>query len=104
MSDLLTVEQRNTRRLAKIHKLKRENRVLASRRNRLMNKKIAQMHGFGQMSDIGLYRYSIKLNRISEQIGKNSAKILRLRTLINQDKAWESRHRLLDPRKIVYVE
>jgi len=104
MSDLLTVEQRNTRRLAKIHKLKRENRVLASRRNRLMNKKIAQMHGFGQMSDIGLYRYSIKLNRISEQIGKNSDKILRLRTLINQDKAWESRPRLLDPRKIVYVE
>lgn len=78
--------KQNARRLTKIHKLKQENRVLASRRNRLMNKKIAQMHGFGQMSDIGLYIYSIKLNRISEQIGKNSAKILRLRTLIKQSK------------------
>lgn len=32
MSDLLNVEQRNIRRLAKIHKLKRENRTLSSQR------------------------------------------------------------------------
>ena len=36
MQDLLTVEQRNTRRLAKIHKLKRENRTLSSRRKELI--------------------------------------------------------------------
>ena len=86
VADIKAKQKQNARRLSKIHKLKQENRVLASRRNRLMNKKIAQMYGFGQMSDVGLYIYTIKLNRISEQIGKNSAKILRLRTLIKQSK------------------
>lgn len=42
--------------------------------------------------------------KLSEKIGKNSAKIQRLRTLISQDKAWVNRPRLLDPRKVVYVE
>ena len=46
MSDLLTVEQRNTRRLAKIHKLKRENRTLSSRRKELI-KATAKIQRFG---------------------------------------------------------
>ena len=81
-----TLEQRNKRRLAKIHKLKRESRVLASRRNSLIDKNIDQVSNYGRISGYDLYRYSVKLNRISEQIGRNSAKILRLRTLIKQSK------------------
>lgn len=90
MSDLLTIEQRNKRRLAKIHKLKRENRVLASRRK-------AKMDNFNSIHtttildvDVRLLHYQThnifikSMNKISEQIGKNSAKILRLRTLIKQ--------------------
>jgi hypothetical protein len=84
MSDIEAIQWKNKRRLAKIHKLKRENRLLSSRRNRLMDKKIDQTATYRQISGFDLYRYSVKLNRISEQIGRNSAKILRLRTLIKQ--------------------
>ena len=84
MPDLLTVEQRNTRRLAKIHKLKRENRVLASRRNSLIDNMITRSFLPKQMTGYGIYKFSHDLNKISERVGKNSAKILRLRTLIKQ--------------------
>ena len=86
MNDLLTIEQRNKRRLAKIHKLKRENRVLASKRNKIIDKEIDQAYLYNQISGYSIYQYSIKLCRISEEIGKNSARILRLRTLISQSK------------------
>lgn len=84
MNDLPTIEQRNKRRLAKIHKLKRENRVLASRRNSLMDKKIAQAFLPDQISGYSIFVYSNHLCYLSEQIGKNSAKIMRLRTMIKQ--------------------
>lgn len=84
MSDIEILQRKNKRRLEKIHKLKRENRVLSSRRNRLMDKKIDQTSTYGRVSGFDLYKYSVNLNRISEQIGRNSAKILRLRTLIKQ--------------------
>ena len=86
MNDLLTIEQRGKRRLAKIHKLKQENRMLASRRNRIIDKEIDKAYLYGQISGYNIYQYSIKLCRISEQIGRNSAKIMRLRTLIKQSK------------------
>lgn len=92
MNDLLTIKQRNKRRLAKIHKLKRENRVLASRRK-------AKMDNFNRLHTTTILDLGVRLlhskthdsfinsiNKISEQIGKNSAKILRLRTLIKQSK------------------
>ena len=121
MRDLLSVEQRNTRRLDKIHKLKRENRTLSSRRKELIkatesDSKIwlktvieciltgREFKGVRDSCENNTIKRQTQLNRISEKIGKNSAKIQRLRTLICQDKAWESRPRLLDPRKIVYVE
>ena len=116
MQDLLNVEQRNTRRLAKIHKLKRENRTLSSRRKELikataLESKIwlktvteciitgREFNGVRQSCENNAVKRQTQLNKISEQIGKNSSKIQRLRTLIGQDKAWESRPRLLDPRK-----
>ena len=42
MNDLLTIEQRGKRRLAKIHKLKQENRALSSERKKLIDKEFAQ--------------------------------------------------------------
>ena len=80
------VDYTNKRRLAKIHKLKQENRMLASKRNKIIDKEIDQVYLYGQISGYNIYQYSIKLCRISEQIGRNSAKIMRLRTLIQQSK------------------
>lgn len=86
MNDLLNNEKRNKRRLAKIHKLKQENRMLASKRNSIIDKEIDQAYLHNQISGYNIYQYSRKLCRISEEIGKNSARILRLRTLISQSK------------------
>ena len=86
MNDVLTIEQPNKRRLVKIHKLKQENRMLASERKKLINNEIAQRCEYHYPSAYNTYRYSRRLCRISEQIGKNSAKTMRLRTLIQQSK------------------
>ena len=86
MNGVLTIEQRNKRRLVKIHKLKQENRMLASERKKLINNEIAQRCEYHYPSAYKTYRYSRRLCRISEQIGRNSAKIMRLRTLIQQSK------------------
>ena len=86
MNDLLKTEQRNKRRLVKIHKLKRENRALSSERKKLIDKEIAQRCEYHYPSAYNTYRYARHLCRISEQIGRNSAKIMRLRTLIQQSK------------------
>lgn len=78
--------KQNARRLAKIHKLKRENRVLASKRNSLIDNMIDASFLTKQISGYKIFEFSFNLNKISEQIGKNSAKIQRLRTLISQNK------------------
>ena len=93
MNDLLTIEQRNKRRLAKIHKLKQENRTLGQKRSSYL--KSFEMQGYPK--DDGTFWITksfrhfyledvLYLNRLSEEIGKNSAKIMRLRTLISQSK------------------
>ena len=64
MNDVLTIEQQNKRRLAKIHKLKQENRMLASERNKIIDKEIDQAYLYGQISGYNIYQYSIKLCRI----------------------------------------
>lgn len=104
MSDLLTIEQRNRRRLAKIHKLKRENRTLSDQRKELVkataiDSKIwlktvteciltgREFKGVRQSFDNNIIKRQMLLNKISEKIGKNGNKIQRLRTLINQTKA-----------------
>lgn len=103
MSDLLTVEQRNNRRLAKIHKLKRENVKLGQQRTAMFNHLIT-LKVRAELGAVKLVGLTDKLMSMSEQIGKNSAKIQRLRTLIGQDKAWLKRPRMQDPRKVVCVE
>ena len=93
MSNLLTIEQRNKRRLVKIHKLKRENVKLGQQRSSYL--KSFEMQGYTK--DDGTFWVTrsfrhfylddvLYLNRLSEEIGKNSAKIMRLRTLISQSK------------------
>ena len=80
------VDYTNKRRLAKIHKLKQENRILASKRKKLIDKEIAQRCEYHYPSAYNTYMYARHICRISEQIGRNSAKIMRLRTLISQSK------------------
>lgn len=80
------VDYTNKRRLIKIHKLKQENRVLSGERKKLIDKEIAQRCEYHYPSAYNTYRYARQLCRISEQIGRNSAKIMRLRTLIQQSK------------------
>ena len=84
--DIKAKQKKNARHLAKIHKLKQENRVLASKRNGIIAKEVEQSYSYSRISGYSLYLYSRKLCRISEEIGKNSAKIMRLRTMIKQSK------------------
>lgn len=84
MNDLLTIEQRNKRRLAKIHKLKRENRVLSDRRRSKISEVFLKSQSNGWFVAISIL--TLEIADLSERIGKNSAKIMRLRTMIKQSK------------------
>ena len=88
-----TVNYTNKRRLAKIHKLKRENVKLGQKRSSYL--KSFELQGYTK--DDGTFWVTrsfrhfyledvLYLNRLSEEIGKNSAKMMRLRTLIKQSK------------------
>ena len=93
MSDIELLQWKNKRRLAKIHKLKRENRVLGQKRSGYI--KTFELQGFTKEDGTFWITRNFKhfylqdviyLNNLSEKIGRNSAKILRLRTLIKQSK------------------
>ena len=86
MNDVLTIEQRNKRRLVKIHKLKHENRVLASKRKSYYKEVKTWFSIVGNSGNGMGILWLVEINKISEQIGRNSAKIMRLRTLISQSK------------------
>lgn len=77
--------KQNARRLAKIHKLKRENRVLGQQRSATFNRLIALKIN-DKLGIVKMVNLTDKLLNLSEKIGKNSAKIQRLRTLIGQNK------------------
>lgn len=76
--------KQNARRLAKIRKLKQENRVLSARRTSRINEVFIKSQSNGWFVAISVL--TIEIAELSEQIGKNSAKIQRLRTLISQNK------------------
>ena len=86
MNDLLTIEQRNKRRLAKKHKLKQENRDLSSKRKSYYKEVKSWFSRQGNSGNNMAILWLVEINKISEQIGRNSAKIMRLRTLIHQSK------------------
>ena len=90
--------------LREIHKLKRENRTLSSRRKELikataLESKIwlktvteciltgREFNGIRQSCENNAVKRQTQLNKISEKIGKNGNKIQRLRTKISQLKA-----------------
>jgi hypothetical protein len=74
----------NKNRLKKIHRLKRENRTLSDRRKSTEDRLFIEAIKFtGGLVILKRLKHIMKL---SEQIGKNSAKIQRLRTLISQSK------------------
>ena len=87
--------------LRKIHKLKRENRTLSSRRKEIikatdLDSKIwlktvteciltgREFNGVRQSCENNAVKRQTQLNKISEKIGKNGNKIQRLRTNISQ--------------------
>ena len=82
-----TINYTNKRRLTKIHKLKRENRVLGDRRKSCYKEVKAWFSKHGNTGNAQALLWLKQINKISEKIGKNSAKIMRLRTLISQSKA-----------------
>ena len=86
MNDVLTIEQRNKRRLVKIHKLKQENRDLSSKRKSCYKEVKSWFSKWGNSGNSMAILWLLEINKISEKIGKNSAKIMRLRTLISQSK------------------
>lgn len=77
-------EKLNKNRLKKIHRLKRKNRILSDRRKSTEDRLFIEAIKFTGGSVI-LKRLK-HIMKLSEQIGKNSAKIQRLRTLISQSK------------------
>lgn len=97
MSDLLTIEQRNNRRLAKIHKLKRENKVLGARCkayynfNKTLHDKLISYEGrlFSVfcIKTCSQVRTNSELTiQYSKKMERNSLKIQKLRVLISQSK------------------
>ena len=77
-------EKLNKNRLKKIHRLKRKNRILSDRRKSTEDRLFIEAIKFtGGLVILKKLKHVMKL---SEQIGKNSAKIQRLRTLISQSK------------------
>lgn len=84
-----------TNKQRKLWKLKRKNVVLGQQRASLLRFKVPSVSGFLDSEgkfvvtalDVGLSQKEyVKLMSLSEQIGKNSNKIQRLRTLIQQEK------------------
>ena len=72
----------------KLHKLKRINCVLGQQRRALYNQMVAFSNNSELFTSI-LIAYILRVGYISEQLGKNSAKIQRLRTQIQQEKALD---------------
>lgn len=72
----------------KLHKLKRINCVLGQKRRRLIT--VAEgMFLSGKFNIFTVNSYGCNVAAISEKIGKNSAKIQRLRTQIQQEKSLD---------------
>ena len=89
------VQKLRSSKQRKIWKLKRKNVVLGQQRASLLRFKVPSVSGFLDSDgkfvvtalDVGLsHKEYLKLISLSEQIGKNSNKIQRLRTLIQQEK------------------
>ena len=77
-----------TNKERKVWKLKRKNVVLGQQRRALYNQMVT-LSNESELFTATLIAYTLRVGDISEQIGKNSNKIQRLRTLIQQEKLSE---------------
>ena len=69
--------------LRRIHKIKQQNRVLADKRNAAYDK-MFKLQSESELFACVLLKLVFSISQYSEQIGKNSAKIQRLRTQYQQ--------------------
>ena len=93
-------QKRHSNILKQIHKLKSENRTLSSRRESIVNRLlIARISNDSSnlytSSTYDVYKALRALEQLSEHIGRNSLKIMQLRTKISQEKAQFEREELL---------
>ena len=79
-----------TNKQRKVWKLKRLNVKLGQQRRAIYNQMITLSNESELFTSI-LIAYTLRVGYISEQIGKNSNKIQRLRTLIQQEKENENK-------------
>lgn len=92
--------KRHSNILKQIINLKSENRTLSSRRESLVNRLlIARISNDSSnlytSSTYDVYKALRALEQLSERIGRNSLKIMQLRTKISQEKAQFEREELL---------
>lgn len=98
---LTTPESRNKNRLTKIYRLKKENRVLSARRFSCYLK--LRSYAQHEVTTIGYANTLQMFMKLSERIGKNGAKVQRLRTLIQQEKARWVKYQLVEHGRIERV-
>ena len=79
------MKKQHTNKERKLWKLKRKNVVLGQKRRRLITV-TEKMLLRGKINIFTINSYGWNVAEISEKIGKNSAKIQRLRTQIQQEK------------------
>ena len=98
---LTTPESRNKNRLTKIHRLKKENRVLSDRRFSCYLK--LRSYAQHEVTTVGYANTLQMFMKLSERIGKNGAKVQRLRTLIQQERAREVKYQLKENERMERV-
>ena len=91
----IKLQKRHSNILKQIHKLKSENRTLSSRRRVLIDRISKGRFTLGTKSSSKTYNALRALEQLSEHIGRNSLKIMQLRTKISQEKAQLEREELL---------
>lgn len=88
----IKLQKRHSNILKQIHKLKSENRTLSSRRIVVIDR-ISK--GRFTKSSSKTYHALRALEQLSEHIGRNSLKVMQLRTKTSQEKAQFEREELL---------
>ena len=89
------LQKRHSNILKQIHKLKSENRTLSSRRIVAIDRIRKGNFTLGIKSSSETYNALRALEQLSEHIGRNSLKIMQLRTKISQEKAQFEREESL---------
>ena len=95
------LQKRHSNILKQIHKLKSENRTLSSRRIVVIARISKGRFTLGTKSSSKTYNALRALEQLSEHIGRNSLKIMQLRTKISKEKAQFEREELLQETRLL---